>query len=154
MFSLQALHVGQNRINEANDMERLSCLTNLVEVSLVNNPITRRQGYRTLLIAKCSRLYAADGQVISLEEREYAEGLLSQQQPSQSGLEVAGKVAVRMTNLDFAGLAAAVGQYSQAPDTESFDTRTAWFLSSHVDASNGAAMLNGQPVVGGMPRNL
>ncbi|KAJ9527642.1 hypothetical protein QJQ45_025918 [Haematococcus lacustris] len=112
---LQALHVGQNRINEANDMERLSCLTNLVEVSLVNNPITRRQGYRTLLIAKCSRLYAADGQVISLEEREYAEGLLSQQQPSQSGLEVAGKVAVRMTNLDFAGLAAAVGQYSQAP---------------------------------------
>lgn len=40
-----------------------AALTSLVEVSLVNNPITRKQGYRAMLIAKCPRLYMADGQV-------------------------------------------------------------------------------------------
>ncbi len=38
-------------------------LTALVELGLVNNPITRKQGYRLHLVTRLPRLCVADGQV-------------------------------------------------------------------------------------------
>ncbi len=138
----------------------------------MNNPITRKQGYRSLLICKCPKLYTADGQVITFEEREYADGMLSSSSMQTAahvvgadgmGLGLAGKQgqvseearasaafpageraravrtavmrpstgltpkrvcacggaaapqAVRLTNLDFASLAAAASQFGQVP---------------------------------------
>lgn len=60
---LQALHLGGNRITEPADLEKLGCLTALLELSLAGNPLTRKQTYRALLISKLPRLYSADGQV-------------------------------------------------------------------------------------------
>ncbi|MEW5304785.1 MAG: hypothetical protein WDW36_007372 [Sanguina aurantia] len=118
--SLQALHLGGNRITEPADLDKLGCLTALLELSLAGNPLTRKQTYRALLISKLPRLYSADGQVISHEEREYSEHLFTAQAPqadvalmlAAQAVVVGGKMALKMTNLDFAGMAS--GQFPGA----------------------------------------
>ena len=59
----QALHVGSNRISEPADLDRLTSLTGLLEVTLAGNPISRKNTYRAMVIAKCPRLQVLDQQV-------------------------------------------------------------------------------------------
>lgn len=42
-------------------------LSSLVEITLVNNPVTRKQTYRAVLINRCPSLCVADGQVSRAE---------------------------------------------------------------------------------------
>ncbi|GFR51283.1 hypothetical protein Agub_g13641 [Astrephomene gubernaculifera] len=85
--SLQALHVGSNRIGEPADLDRLTCLTGLVEVTLAGNPISRKNTYRAMVIAKCPRIQVLDQQMVTAEERDYAEQLFAPtQQPPSLGM--------------------------------------------------------------------
>lgn len=59
----QALHVGFNRITEPADLERLSTLGRLAEVSLAGNPLARKQAYRSAVASRCPMLQVLDGQV-------------------------------------------------------------------------------------------
>lgn len=56
LVKLQSLHLGFNRISEPSDLDRLVCLPDLLELSLVNNPIARKLGYRVSVIAKLEGL--------------------------------------------------------------------------------------------------
>ena len=47
---------------------------NLLEVTLTNNPITRKQAYRPMLINRCPRLSVADGQVRCAGAPSYNDG--------------------------------------------------------------------------------
>ncbi|GAX73782.1 hypothetical protein CEUSTIGMA_g1233.t1 [Chlamydomonas eustigma] len=116
LSSLQSLHVGFNRISEAIDIDRLQGLVSLVEINLVNNPITRKQAYRALLINRCQRLCTADGQSVTYEEREQSDNMFNPQpsmmemltQQQQLQMMQAGRQqgigSVRMNNIEFAGL--------------------------------------------------
>ncbi|KAG2449146.1 hypothetical protein HYH02_005893 [Chlamydomonas schloesseri] len=90
--SLQALHVGSNRINEPADLDRLTLLTGLVELTLAGNPISRKNTYRAMVIAKCPRLQVLDQQAVTPEERDYSEqlypppGQQAQMQMQQQGM--------------------------------------------------------------------
>ncbi|GLI61365.1 hypothetical protein VaNZ11_003728 [Volvox africanus] len=77
--TLQALHVGSNRISEPADLERLTTLTGLLELTLAGNPISRKNAYRAMVLAKCPRLQVLDQQMVTGEERDYAEQLLGPQ---------------------------------------------------------------------------
>ncbi|KAG2444570.1 hypothetical protein HXX76_001315 [Chlamydomonas incerta] len=85
--SLQALHVGSNRISEPADLDRLTVLTGLLEVTLAGNPIARKNTYRAMVIAKCPRLQVLDQQVVTPDERDYSEQLYPPpgQQPGMAG---------------------------------------------------------------------
>ncbi|GIL49189.1 hypothetical protein Vafri_5338 [Volvox africanus] len=85
--TLQALHVGSNRISEPADLERLTTLTGLLELTLAGNPISRKNAYRAMVLAKCPRLQALDQQMVTGEERDYAEQLLGPQ--GQLGMAMA-----------------------------------------------------------------
>jgi hypothetical protein len=64
----QALHVGSNRIGEPGDLERLSGLGGLLELSLAGNPLSRKNTYRTMVLAKAQRLHVLDAQVRGCHE--------------------------------------------------------------------------------------
>ncbi|GLC71381.1 hypothetical protein PLESTF_001109300 [Pleodorina starrii] len=71
--TLQALHVGSNRISEPADLERLSALSGLMELTLAGNPLSRKNSYRPMVVARCPRLQVLDQQPVTVEERDYAE---------------------------------------------------------------------------------
>ena len=53
LVRLQSLHLAQNRVVEVTELEKLAAHPDLIEVTLVSNPITRKQVYRPLLLKSC-----------------------------------------------------------------------------------------------------
>lgn len=56
---LQALHLGYNRVADTSEIDRLAGLTELLEISLVNNPVVRKQVYRGVLLGKVKTFLAS-----------------------------------------------------------------------------------------------
>jgi len=83
LTGLQALHLSYNRISEIADVERLSALTGLLEVSFLSNPVIRKPAYRAALLSKCPNMIALDQQAVTFEEREYVQNMCLQQQLQQ-----------------------------------------------------------------------
>lgn len=76
LISLNSLQVGMNRITDVANLDKLSSLTNLMEISLSNNPVCRKQVYRAIILAKCPTLISIDDDRVTLEEKEYVNSLL------------------------------------------------------------------------------
>ena len=55
--------MGSNRISEPSDLDRLTALPSLLEVTLAGNPISRKNNYRSLVTSRCPRLQVLDQQV-------------------------------------------------------------------------------------------
>lgn len=66
---LQAIRAQNNRISEISDVEKIQSLPNLLELSLIPNPIERKAGYRLGIIRKFPSLVFLDGKEVSDEER-------------------------------------------------------------------------------------
>ena len=66
---LQSLFVSGNRIPEFWEVDRLSELPHLMEISLMNNPVARKPNYRTAIIKRLPALIVLDGKEITPEER-------------------------------------------------------------------------------------
>ena len=66
---LQSLFVSGNRILEFWEVDRLSELPHLMEISLMNNPVSRKPNYRTAIIKRLPALIVLDGKEITSEER-------------------------------------------------------------------------------------
>lgn len=66
---LQSLFVSGNRIPEFWEVDRLSELPHLMEISLMNNPVSRKPNYRTAIIKRLPALIVLDGKEITPEER-------------------------------------------------------------------------------------
>jgi len=49
----QALHLGTNRIADMSDVDKLSALPCLLDLTLANNPIARKQLYRATAMQVC-----------------------------------------------------------------------------------------------------
>lgn len=76
LVSLNSLQVGTNRITDVANLDKLSCLTNLLEISMSNNPVCRKQVYRAVVLAKCPTLISVDDVQVTLEEKDYVNSLL------------------------------------------------------------------------------
>ncbi len=89
---LEALYLGGNRINDFNDFDRLGDMKRLRELSLVNNPITRKNYYRQVVLRKFPGLAALDGKDVGREELERVEQMFVPD-PAQ-GMTVTGGLPV------------------------------------------------------------
>ena len=66
---LQYLFMSGNRVPEFWEVDRLSELPHLMEISLMNNPVARKPNYRTAIIKRLPALIVLDGKEITPEER-------------------------------------------------------------------------------------
>ncbi|XP_059173305.1 leucine-rich repeat-containing protein 9-like isoform X2 [Physella acuta] len=71
--NLMRLYLGSNRITEQMDLEKLDSMRYLTEISLINNPVSRRMIHRIILIHRLPRLTVIDGITITDEERSRTE---------------------------------------------------------------------------------
>lgn len=73
LVCLERLYIGSNRIQDTLEFEKLINLTKLFEISLIDNPVTRRHMHRPFLIFHRPSLLYIDGIVITNDERIRAE---------------------------------------------------------------------------------
>ncbi|KAJ7361763.1 Leucine-rich repeat-containing protein 9 [Desmophyllum pertusum] len=78
--NLQRLYLGMNRIQEIAELERLESLRHLVELSVINNAVTRRLLHRPLLVYRMPNLLCIDGIPVSTDEKTKAELYFIEQQ--------------------------------------------------------------------------
>lgn len=134
LIALNSLQLGMNRITDVASLDKLSALTSLVEISLCNNPVCRKQVYRAVVLAKCPSLMSVDNGPVALDEREYVNSLFAISHTStgtsmESGLTVprrysvpdlhasqGSKVPIRMTALNFESfLVHGIPSHQQSP---------------------------------------
>jgi len=66
---LQSLFMTGNRIQEFYEVDRLGELPHLMEISLMNNPMSRKPNYRIAIIKRLPSLIILDGKEISSDEK-------------------------------------------------------------------------------------
>lgn len=62
---LKHLFIRYNKVSDFNELEGLQAIPSLIELDLSNNPLSRKYGYRFLLLQKLPGLISLDGQVVS-----------------------------------------------------------------------------------------
>ena len=67
--SLEQLSFNTNKINDINCLDKLTQLKKLTKLSLINNPITRIENYRKLMIFYFQKLKILDNKEIIIQER-------------------------------------------------------------------------------------
>jgi len=121
---LQALHLGYNRISDTSEIERITGLKALLEITLMNNPVVRKQVYRAVLLGKLPMLRIIDGRDVTEEERDYVQSMYYANSAMMDGTAAPGlvlsgaygaqsqsqqqqqqKVPVKMTAVNFEQLA-------------------------------------------------
>jgi hypothetical protein len=85
---LQNLQLAGNRINDFAELDKLGELPRLRELSLVNNPLIRKNLYRQVVIRKLPRLEILDAKAVSQDELERVEQMFTQEVKPQ-GIVVA-----------------------------------------------------------------
>ena len=112
---LHSLHLSFNRISDVAELECLSELKSLTELSVSNNPVSRKQLYRATVVLRCEVLRHLDGREITTDERDHVTALfLAGAGPfSISGVRVdtpqdeatsggtTPKVALKVTSMSF-----------------------------------------------------
>lgn len=78
--ALQKLYVANNKITEFAEIEPITELPNLQEISMINNPISRRSNYRYSIIYRVRRLKILDLMEVIDEDRIRAEIYFAEQQ--------------------------------------------------------------------------
>merc|ERR1719446_1283772 len=70
---LHTLHLVTNRIADFNEIDKISGIRTLLDISITNNPIARKAFYRISIIKRINSLQLIDGKGIAWDERERAE---------------------------------------------------------------------------------
>lgn len=60
---LRHLYIRYNKISDYTEIDGLQSISTLTELDLSNNPLSRKYGYRFILLQKMSNLSTLDGQV-------------------------------------------------------------------------------------------
>ncbi|XP_033624638.1 leucine-rich repeat-containing protein 9-like [Asterias rubens] len=82
--NLQRLYLGSNRLQDVCELEKLEALPNLIELSVISNPVSRRLMHRPMLVFRQPNLLCIDGIPVSPEERTKAEMYFLEQQPAST----------------------------------------------------------------------
>ncbi|XP_070181590.1 leucine-rich repeat-containing protein 9-like isoform X2 [Littorina saxatilis] len=112
--NLQRLYLGSNRIQDITELGKLDALSNLVELSVVNNAVARRLLHRVVLVFRLPQLMIIDGVPITDEERNKAEMYFADQMPQSNTMveptlpgisqyqQYKASVPVKVTNVQLA----------------------------------------------------
>jgi Leucine-rich repeat len=98
-----------NRIQELFEIEKLAEMPQLLELSLSQNPVSRKPNYRTVVVKRLLQLLVLDGKEITQEERRRVEGIGIAVDPKQQPLVhfqqfPTVKVPVRLNPVNFEGV--------------------------------------------------
>jgi len=86
LLKLQTLFCAGNRIQELFEIEKLAEMPSLLELSLMQNPVSRKPNYRTVVVKRLLQLLVLDGKEITQEERRRVEGIGIVVDPKQQPL--------------------------------------------------------------------
>jgi len=86
LLKLQTLFCAGNRIQELFEIEKLADMPSLLELSLMQNPVSRKPNYRTVVVKRLLQLLVLDGKEITQEERRRVEGIGIVVDPKQQPL--------------------------------------------------------------------
>ena len=113
---LQTLALGTNRICDLAELERIDHLSEtLTQITLANNPVTRKQHYRLALTQRLSELTLLDDREVTSEERARAQGLFCADAPTPGGNDRQWlKVPLKITSMDFE-MVSGLGTHVAAP---------------------------------------
>jgi Leucine-rich repeat len=118
---LQSLFVSGNRIPEFWEVDRLSELPHLMEIALMNNPVSRKPNYRTAIIKRLPALIVLDGKEITPEERmriEQSGGMMPGDTKAPPMIHFAQyptvKVPVKLNAVNFDGVFNNIKAFSEA----------------------------------------
>ena len=81
LTSLTHLYLAFNRINDVGELEKLSNVGRITEISMSNNPVARKQLYRPTLIYQIPTICLIDGRQVLEEERDRADIYLQMERP-------------------------------------------------------------------------
>eukprot|EP00795_Rhopilema_esculentum_P008396 gene8396-14373_t len=160
LSNLQRLFIGLNRIQESAEIERLERLSNLIELSVIGNPVSRRLMHRPMLVFRQPNLISIDGMPVTNEERTKAELYFLEQQGgvqllqtlagaanvSLPGINAAstkstGQVPLKVTQVQLSGnnpdLAYQLGQRIYSLDRLQNTTPPPYLGSDNCDYSKG-----------------
>jgi len=73
LSNLHSLYLGLNRISDISEIQKLCVIPFLLELHVPNNPVSRKQMYRPMLVQNMPSLKLIDGKEITVEERERIE---------------------------------------------------------------------------------
>ncbi|KAJ1494090.1 hypothetical protein T484DRAFT_1766595, partial [Baffinella frigidus] len=118
---LHALHLGSNRVADINDLDKIASLPSVLDLTLSNNPLSRKQLYRATAIQKLQTLKILDNKEISAEERDRVDVLFSMETRSTPSYVAStamaapmqnnvSKVPIKMSSVTFDQLGGAVQQ--------------------------------------------
>jgi hypothetical protein len=117
---LHALHLGANRVADMNDLDRIAALPAVLDLTLANNPVARKQLYRATAIQKLPTLKILDNKEVSAEERDRVDVLFSMETratayvgsaaPAGGAQSSISKVPIKMSSVTFDQLGGAVQQ--------------------------------------------
>ncbi|XP_062326280.1 leucine-rich repeat-containing protein 9 [Osmerus eperlanus] len=88
LTELRRLFLGNNKLQDISELERLEVLPSIIELSVIGNPVARRALHRPAVVLRLSRLQVLDGLAVTLEERTRAELLCTEAQCP--GVQVTG----------------------------------------------------------------
>ncbi|KAJ3417047.1 U2 small nuclear ribonucleoprotein A' [Chytridiales sp. JEL 0842] len=75
--NLENLILSNNQMTELGDLEPLKAFTNLVRVSLIDNPVTMKKHYRSFVLHLCPKLRVLDFQKVTNQERKTSQEMFA-----------------------------------------------------------------------------
>ncbi|KUF98606.1 hypothetical protein AM588_10007754 [Phytophthora nicotianae] len=77
MISLETLELSNNRLIDLEEVEKLASLPSMVNLRMVNNPLTKKHLYRQHVLYKLNSLKTLDGKDVYSDEKERIEMLFA-----------------------------------------------------------------------------
>ena len=146
---LQTLCLSSNRLLDIGELEKLAPLPALVNITVLNNAVARKQLYRPTLIRRLPSLKLIDGREVTLEERDRSELIFASDfRPSPGYMHEqrvsATKVPLKLTSMNFemmSGLSTPGGMGSMG--CSSSGVTSSQLLGIGIGAPHSAGSLNG-----------
>jgi hypothetical protein len=92
LHRLSLARFASNRITDVADIERIAALPSLLDLTLANNPLSRKQMYRATVIFRVTSLTQLDNKDISQDERERVDMLFHTDARAQAVIGLGGAV--------------------------------------------------------------
>ena len=148
---LHALHLTCNRVVDVAEVEKLVAHPELYELTLMSNPVTRKQVYRPMVLRHCPGLKFLDGKEVTTEERDHVDYLFSPVDAEAAAQAAAAQMQMNGAGGGNGGYMGMTGVGIVQPQSQSQRAASLGGLMGAAGLMGSAAQLQQQQVGGRMP---
>uniref|UniRef100_K3X2D6 Protein phosphatase 1 regulatory subunit 7 n=1 Tax=Globisporangium ultimum (strain ATCC 200006 / CBS 805.95 / DAOM BR144) TaxID=431595 RepID=K3X2D6_GLOUD len=98
LLSLKALDLSNNRLVDLDEVEKLASIPTLIDLRLINNPLTKKHLYRQTLLYKLQFVKNLDTRDISIDERERINALFVHERAAAVAIAAPSSTAYTSSN--------------------------------------------------------